>query len=235
MNDTWDVERKEGKDFTSMEVPPDGAIPARICAMIDIGTHDARDMKGNPYERRCLFLGYELGENDSTGKPFYMSEIVTLSMDTKATLYSYVKSIHGEIAIGEKLKPGWLAGKPCLLQITHDTKVKKGKERTYANIESVGKPPKGTVTPSGGCVVWRIQDWATTPLPNLDHLPPKWNETLGKMLTVAEWVTHAKELTANEPTQAADLRMPPQAMEGVNRSRKPAQAVTQEEADKIPF
>jgi hypothetical protein len=191
---TWDVEIKEGKEFEAREVPPDGAIPARVCAMIDVGTHDARNMKGEVYERRTLILGYELGELDSSGKPFHMAQMINLSMDVRSNLYAIVKALHGEPKLGDKLDPAWLDAKPCLLQISHDVKVKKGKERTYANIDSVGKPPRGTICPPGTCVVWRVADLASRPLPDVSQLPAVWHDGLSKMLTVAEWVANSKEV-----------------------------------------
>lgn len=187
MSDTWDIEAKQGGEFKDFEVPPDGAIPARICALIDIGYHDARNMKGEVYQRRCLVMGFELGEVDSKGNPFFMSKLYTLSLDLKAGLYAVVKQVHGELKLGDKFNPDFLANKPCLLQISHDVKVKKGKERTYANIESVGRPPRGTITPPGSCIVWRVSEQTTKPLPDVSHLPPLWNEVVGKMLTVPEW------------------------------------------------
>jgi len=247
MSNVWgDVERKEGKDFEPFEIPPDGAIPARICAMVDVGTHDARDLNGGAYERRCLILGFELGEQDSKGNPFFMSKLITLSMHTKAALYGYVKALHGEVAVGDKFQPGWLAGKACLLQISHTTKSKNGKDRTYANLDSVGRPPKGFATPQGGCAVWRAQDWATVPMPDLGFLPPIWNEVTGTMMTVAEWAEASKEVqgTPAEPSTAGDRRLPAEGTVTGNggrplgpapRSSRAAAPMTQAEADEVPF
>ncbi len=197
-NEQWgDIETREGRNFDDIEVPPDGAMPARICALIDVGTHDARTLKGEIYERRCVVLGFELGENDSKGEPFYMARLITLSLDVKSTLFSIVKGVYTEPKIGDKLNPSWLANKPCLLQISHEVKPPKkvgGKERTYANIASVGKPPRGTQTPPGSCVVWRVG--GADPLPDLSYLPPMWNEVVGKMLTAAEWAQASKEVHA---------------------------------------
>ena len=228
-SESWDVEVKTTGDFEPFEVPPDGAIPARICAMIDVGTHDARKMDGSTYERHYVILGFELAETDSKGKPFFMAKPYTLSLSTKSSLFEMVKALNGEPKLGEKLNPAWLANKPCLLQISHETKTKKGKDRTYANIDSVGKPPKGTPTPPGSCIVWRIK--SGQPLPDVSHLPPIWHEDTGKMLKVNEWAACCHELTA---AMAGDVRMPPQQSQ-----HNPAmQPMTQEEADSgldVPF
>lgn len=204
MSETWDdVQTKTGGDGKDLEVPPDGAIAARICALVDCGFHDARDKKGAVYQRRILIMGYELGEVDSKGKPFFMTETYGLTLDTRSTLFAIVKSLAGEQPIGTPFNPGWLANKPCLLQITHDTKIKNGKTRTYANIESVGKPPRGMVTPPGDCLVWRISERASRPLPDVSYLPPKWNENVGRMLTIPEWVAQGDDGTGVRPTPAS--------------------------------
>lgn len=233
INDSWDVEVKQGGDFKEFEVPPDGAIPARVCAMIDVGSHEAHDMKGNSYQRKTVILGFELGEFDSKGKPFFMVKHYTLSLGTNSNLYAVVKSLHGEPRLGESLHPDWIANKPCLLQISHQVKTKKGRERTYANIDSVGKPPKGTITPPGSCVVWRVT--GATPLPDFSHLPPLWHEGTGLVLTIAEWVAHSDEVKSRTrgPSDAADIRMP----SGTNptNSRKPAAPIAQSDVEDIPF
>jgi hypothetical protein len=244
----WDVTTKEYKEFDERETPPEGVIPARVCAFIDIGTHDDRDMKGAIYQRRCLWIGYELAELDSHRTPFYMSQRLTLSMGTSSTLYKYVKALHGDVPLGEALDPDWVANKPCMLQVSHDVKVKKDKKRTYANIEGVMGCPRGVATPQGSCIVWRVQDHRTVPLPNVAHLPPLWCDVVGKMLTVPEWVNRSEEVagkvTAQKPTPyAADSRMPSGNSDRVSQPERDVtpprtQPVTQEEADapvEVPF
>src|SRR3974390_1454349 len=101
MSAVWgDVETKAG-EFREYETPPEGAIPARICAVIDAGTHDAHDLSGAAYERRIVILGFELGELDSKNKPFFMIKPYTLSLDVKSSLFGIVKVLHGELKLGE--------------------------------------------------------------------------------------------------------------------------------------
>lgn len=235
----WDVTTKEYKEFEEWAAPPQGVIPARVCAFIDIGTQEDSDPKGAIYMRRCLWIGYELIELDSKNRPFFMSERITLSMGTNSTLYKYVQALHGEVAVGEALDTNWVANKPCLIQITHDVKIKNGKQRTYANIAGVMGCPRGTITPQGSCVVWRVADRHAMPLPNVDFLPPLWCPTVGKMLNVAEWINRSIEVcgrTQNVPN-AADTRMP------TNNTRvtHPEQDITKPapkvyaEGEEIPF
>jgi hypothetical protein len=173
-----------------------------------------------------LFLGYELGEQDSKGENFFMTQILTLSLDLRSTLFAIVKQLHGELKLGDKFSPAMLAGKPCLLQISHETKINRNNERTYANIESVGRVPKGTITPSGSCAIWRIGDRAKTPLPDLSVLPPVWHEATGKMLTIREWVEQSHECQGQ-----------PVAATGSPDSNSPAVATpsVSNDVDDIPF
>ena len=94
--------------------------------LIDVGTHDGLDLNGTPYERRCLVLGFELDELDSNNQPFYMSKLITLSLHQKAALYGYAKALHGEVQVGDRFQPGWLANQPCLLQLSYSTKTRRG-------------------------------------------------------------------------------------------------------------
>lgn len=222
IHDTWDVPVKQGGEFKDFEVPPAGAIPARICAMVDVGTHEARTMKGEVYDRKTLILGFELGERDTQGKPFFMSKHYTLSLDLKSNLFAVAKALNGEPKIGDKLQPGWFANKPCLLQISHETKNKKGKERTYANIDSVGQPPRGFQTPPGSCVIWRVQDIGRTPMPDLSYLPPLWHESTGKVMTISEWIACSREMYAMGKTV---MQVP--------NGKTAAEPMTQAEADRI--
>lgn len=209
---TWnDVETKQGKDY-SVEVPPPGAIPARICALLDVGSHDCRSQKGEVYPRRFIIIGYELDEKTEDGGNFFAARAYTLSLDTKANFYAIVKAVHGELKLGQQFSPDMLAGKPCQLQISHETKERRGKMRTYANIDAVLAIGRGQTVPPGGCVVWRINDYGRVLMPDVSFLPPLWHEDTGKMLTAPEWAALAHEVrgTFQNPGQApaADARMP---------------------------
>jgi hypothetical protein len=251
----WNVKTTEFKEFEVWELPPEGAIPARICALLDVGTQDTIGMNGEFRQRRTVLLGFELGELDSTGHPFCMLKDYALSLSTSSNLYDIVKALYRQPVIDELFDPDWIAGAPCLLQISHDRKVKKGRERTYANISNIMSVPRGMTTPQGSCIVWTIED--NVPLPRLPSLPPVWHKAIGRYMTVAEWVQAAYERGPRDelnearrarPNQAADVRMPANQTAEVLHSppaTQPAparvQPLTQAEADEpyteedIPF
>jgi len=202
---SWNVEVKE-PGTGNFETAPEGNWGARVCAIIDVGFHDARDKDGSVYQRRTAVVAFELAAKKSDGTPFIVARTVTLSLSLSSILYGWIKTLSGPKAIGEQFDPGWLAKQGCLVQITHSTKTRNGKERTYANIQAVTALPQGMPYPQGQCIVWTITERDRVPLPNVDHLPSLYHEDTGKMLTVPEWVKAANDHGA--PSRAADSRMP---------------------------
>jgi hypothetical protein len=132
-----------------------------------------------------------------------------LSLALNTVLYSVVKNLSGAKAIGERFDPAWIAGKGCLVQITHSVKQKLGGERTYANIEAITTLPQGLNHPPGSCVVWTIAERAQTPLPDVSFVPPLYHEGSSGMRTVSEWVNLSSEVhqAGNPVSGIADSRM----------------------------
>lgn len=229
----WDCEVKTevGGDF---EIPPEGALAGRVCALIDVGHHDATGQDGGSYQRRTVILGFELSKKKKDGKPFILARSYTLSLAQNSSLYKIVKALSGEKKIGEAFDPTWVAGKPCLIQITHSTKTKRGKERTYGNIDSVGALPEEMKGPQGGCVVWSLKERVAKPLPDVSFLPPLYHESTGAMKTVAEWVNLSAEIQAegNPVSGVADARMS-KTNGPLTHPHERVQPVTQAEADAI--
>src|SRR5271166_93500 len=82
-------------NFEAYEVPEAGAHAARICALVDIGTHEVSGYQGAASESKNLVvLGFELAEKNSKGQSFFMSKLYTLSMHVKANFYAMVRTLH---------------------------------------------------------------------------------------------------------------------------------------------
>lgn len=251
------IKTKEYKVYNKIETPPEGSTLARVCAILDVGTHESW-YQNERMNRHLLWLGFELAERDSSGSPFYMSLAHTLSLSTNSHLYKIVVALHGSIQVGEAFDTDWLENKPCVLKIVHEVKTKDGKERRYANIASISEPLRSSLAecPRGSCVIWRVSD--RTSCPNVACLPPLWHAESGQMLGPDEWADLSEECQGprrvsqeeidrlketRETRKASDSRMPAgnsgrvsQPERDVTPSR--VQPVTQEEADasvEVPF
>ena len=136
---------------TQRQLPPSGAHPARAVQMIYLGTH-TKDWQGESKQKKLVRITWELptelaefkeGEGE---QPFIVSKTYTLSLHEKAALRKDLESWRGK-AFTEAEAQGFdvavLLGKECLLGIIHATKG----DKTYANISSISRLPKGMVCP----------------------------------------------------------------------------------------
>ncbi len=159
------AKRTEHADF---EICPAGNYAARCYSMIDLGIC----AKGGAYpgESHQMRWAFELSETMADGKPFSISEKLTVSLHEKARLYQRLISWRGRAFTDEELEGFDLkkvAGAPCLINVVH-TKSKDG-AKTYANIASISPLPKGMQAPElvNPKLVWefgddesRLPDWA---------------------------------------------------------------------------
>lgn len=204
----WGVEVKPQSGGGDWEVCPEGNWGARLAAMIDVGHHEAHGNDGSPYQRRTLILCWELAAKKKDRTSFFIARTMTMSLAQNTVLYGIVKSLSGEKKLGECFDPAWIAGKGCLVQVTHSTKQKGNGTRTYANIEAVTALPQGMPFPAGDCVVWSI--FERKALPDLSWVPPLYHEPSAAVKTVREWVSLSAEANQGSApyTQAGDSRMP---------------------------
>lgn len=134
----------ENKEFA----PPPAGSHAAICyRLIDLGTQQTT-FNNETKRQHKIMLSWELpGETMENGEPFSVHQRFTLSMHEKATLRKQLEAWRGRAFTDEeaaKFDISSILGKPCLLSIVHN---QKG-DRTYANIASVGKLPKGMEPPA---------------------------------------------------------------------------------------
>lgn len=126
-----------------------GSHIARCYSIVDAGTHD--DMyQGKPRLRRTVRISWEIPgetfEKDGKLLPLSIHKPYSFSLSEKATLRKDLESWRGRPFSADELKAFDLAkllGQPAMLSVLHVQKDGK----TYAQISSVSKPPKGLECP----------------------------------------------------------------------------------------
>jgi hypothetical protein len=135
----------EGGDFTPV---PEGTHPATCYRFIDLGTQ-AGEYMGAPKIARKVMLSWEITDGElrtSDGKPMTISSRYTWSMHEKSTLRKTLESWRGKKFEDADFGEGGfdvrkLLGAGCYLSVIHSVK----QDRTYSNISSIMKLPKGVV------------------------------------------------------------------------------------------
>lgn len=135
-------------DSKPKQLPPNGTFVARCYSVIDLGTQPSQFG-----DRRKVRINWELPEEkvvfkeENGEQPFVISKEYTLSLFEKANLRHDLESWRGK-EFTEEEKRGFdiftLLGVPCLLTIVHKTVG----DKTYANVQGVGKLAKGMSCPS---------------------------------------------------------------------------------------
>lgn len=137
--------RPNEKEF---ETAPAGTFAARCYRFVDLGTQPKEYMGATSY-KRMVGISWELpDELMKDQRPFSIYQKYVWSMSEKSTLRKHLESWRGlkfqESDFGEGgFDTKKLIGVPCMLSIVHNTKG----DKTYANIASVSKLPKGFECP----------------------------------------------------------------------------------------
>jgi hypothetical protein len=158
------------ENTTSTFTPcPAGSYLARCVRLVDLGTQ-TNDYQGETKTARKVLLAFEVLDSETRrddGEPFVLSKRYTLSLHEKAALRKELASWRGRDFTPEELK-GFdlknILGKECFISVVDSTKG----DRTYSNIASIMKPPKGMQPPEGTCteplLYWDMSapapDWA---------------------------------------------------------------------------
>ena len=135
------IKRKE------KQLAPEGMQLARCVRAVDLGTQESKFGKN-----KKIVLSFELSEckavfNEENGEePFVLSKTYNQSLDKKSNLVRDLTPwIGGGFAKKAECAIGPLVlGKPCLVNVIHET---KDTGETYATIISIAPVPKGTIAP----------------------------------------------------------------------------------------
>lgn len=148
---------------TTDYTPPEaGTFTARCCALIDMGTQ-ASVWEGEEKRAHKVLVSFEITDADnrrSDGSAHIVSKRFTASLHAKSGLRKFLESWRGRPFTPEELRGFDLKnvlGLDCLVGIVHDVKG----DRTYANLGSVMKLPKGM--PAGAGEVAPVSFDLTTP------------------------------------------------------------------------
>lgn len=140
-----DFKTGEGKE---RELPPVGNHVAVLYSIIEIGTLEGEYM-GQAKKSRKIRLTWELPDEtrefDGVQKPMVVGKTYTISLFEGARLRPIVVGMLGGLSEEdeETFNIKGLLGKPCMLQIAHDT----FNDRKFASVVSAAQLPKSMKAP----------------------------------------------------------------------------------------
>lgn len=131
--------------------PPEAGTFTAVCsAVIDLGTQIST-YEGETKSAHKLMLSFEITDQDNRrddGSAHIVNKRFTASLHPKAGLRKFLESWRGRPFSAVELKGfnvATLAGIACLIGVVHETKG----DKTYANLSSCMKLPKGMTAPAG--------------------------------------------------------------------------------------
>ena len=159
------------------ELPPAGLHPARLVAIVDLGTHK-NEYKGEvKADKRLIYLAWELVlTKANTGKPFVVGEGYTDSLGKSSNGQSsnYRKLIEEwrgcPFQQNEEFDPFVLFGRDCVVNLSLG---QTGAGKKFSQVNSVSPPmqgqsvPESTVTP----FFWHFSTWGD---PSVNPPIPEW-------------------------------------------------------------
>jgi hypothetical protein len=124
------------------ELIPEATYIATSYLIADLGTHEYEYM-GNSGTKQQVYVGWELNDTDSQGRPFTIGKYYTASLGKKANLRKDLEAWRGRAFTDSELEGFHLhniMGKSCSIGIIH----KEAGEYKKARISSIQALPKGT-------------------------------------------------------------------------------------------
>lgn len=194
---------------TNFEPIEAGSYPARCYSMIHIGTVN-ENFQGEIKTMNKVRITFELPtelkvfKEENGEQPHVISKEFTLSLHEKATLRAFLKNWRGQDFTEEEAKSfdiEKLIGAPCMLNITH--KKSKDGTKTYAEIGSVSKLPKGLACPDqiNPSYVWTYENFDEVKFSKIPEFLRQ------KMVTSFEYI-HATTIANEAPVYDAEVVSP---------------------------
>ncbi len=182
-DDTWDMTAEKGGGGSDWETCPQGNYPATIVALIDVGHHEEENDKGERYDSRKLVLVVETQKKTSKGDNFVLPKMYTWSMRDNSNWYKLVCSLTGrKFAEGEKFDPRQVLGLACMANVTNTNVTdKKGKPRTYDNLDAITQFPDAFPAPTEfrKPIAWSVKEGL--PGPGFGWVKPVYGKSIEKL------------------------------------------------------
>lgn len=227
MSDPWTLKPTTGGgEFP--DVIEAGNYPAVLIALVDLGTQE-NEYKGVTSYRRTIFLAWEIpGES---GAPVLGREF-SANLSPKSNLNKWLAALakDGKVpAEGVNLLD--LLGKPCLLQVSAETKKNaEGQERTYNGLTTISRLPKGLPAPSASRkpVVVNLDD---------KEIPDWLPRSYGRLLSEIRAECAEKHSTVRGKFEAwkKQPRKKQSGDGGPGTQESPAGALSDDQDDETPF
>lgn len=183
------------------EIPDADTHPARLVAVIDLGTH-TRSFQGTFKDTREVAFVWELVAAQKKDKTNHIvAQRYTLSLHEKSNLVQMLgkwrrKPLGPADSMEEVISSA--LGQPWSVDIVHTEKTKDGKVKTYASIGDVGPMAKGVKVPPAfqDAFLWFIG--CDDPIPEHDWLPRIYGQSIPQL------IRDSKEFRAqnDDPTPA---------------------------------
>jgi len=150
------------------QLPPEGQFLAVCCDVIDLGMVENKTY--NKMQHKCAIV-FQLDEENDKGARFEVAERFSVSMNEKANLRQFLGNWRGKTYSDAEAKEGAplhkLEGVGALVQIQYNI---GANGKTYANIGTIMKAPKGTAIKIEGYKRW--EGWKKSVAPMHDDAPP---------------------------------------------------------------
>lgn len=159
-NDDDIVARDRDNEASNIPPHPEGQFPAVMIDLIDHGDVQVQ-FQGRVQMKHKVTFRFYAGEtfdgDDGVTRLLWVDHRMTLSLSQKSTMRPFIESWRGKKFTDEEAKgflPKVLLHKPCLIQVVHNPT----EQRTWANIASIMKLPKGMVAPEIPADYVRVKD-----------------------------------------------------------------------------
>ncbi len=174
---------------------PPGSYPARLCALVDLGTQTST-WEGEQKTAHKVLLTFEICDPETRrddGSAHTISRRFTASLHSKSALRKLLEAWRGRPFTPAELKQfdlKVLIGMPCMVSVIHETKA----DKTFANLASVMKLPRGFGP-----------GLDTEPLIHFDLSAPDWTVFAGLSSRLQEQISASPEFARLTPPASVTL------------------------------